>query len=190
MTTTMQLLEAIVGTAEVMGKELSPVGAQMLAQDLSVYSPGAVIQALAKCRKELRTFPTVADIVARIDDGRPGPEEAWAMIPKDERQSVVWTEEMAAAFDACRHLIGYDLVAARMAFREAYSRELAGARSNARPVHWSPSLGFDRHGRESVVLEAVTRGRLTAQHAQELLPDASISPRILALISGATKRLT
>ncbi len=55
-------------------------------------------------------MPTASHIRAAIsgfaeNDGRPGPEEAWALVPKDEETSVVMTEEMAAAAGAARPLI-------------------------------------------------------------------------------------
>src|SRR5688572_5877701 len=51
-----------------------------------------------------RFFPVPADLVAQLDglaaaDGRPGPEEAWAIAlrSRDEGDTVVWTAEMAQA---------------------------------------------------------------------------------------------
>lgn len=184
------LFEAIVGTAEIMGKELSMAGAKMLAHDLATYPAPVVIKALGRCRLELRTFPTVADIIARIDDGRPGVEEAWAMIPKDESASVVWSDEMAGAYAVARSLIDEDEVAARMAFKESYQRLVADARAERRPAKWSPSLGHDPRGRQQALQDAVERGRLSQDHAQALLPGQPISPKVAALIGNAAKRLT
>jgi hypothetical protein len=165
------------------GKEFSKEAAQMIAFDLEGYSESALLAALARCRKELKFFPTVAEIIARIDDGRPGPEAAWAMLPKGEGASVVWTDEMRDAFAASRSLIGSDDIAARKAFIEVYSKQLADARVSGIPVKWSASLGHEISGRESVIKEAVDRGRLTHQEAVALLP--SLEPKAdQALLEG------
>jgi len=185
-----KVLEMIAITAQIYGKEFAPATAQVLAADLEGYPEQSVLAALSRCRKECRQFPTLSEILARIDDGRPGAEEAWAMIPKDESASVVWSDEMAGAFDVARHLIDEDPIAARMAFKETYSRLISDARASGAPVRWTPSLGHDKRGRQAALQEAVERGRLSAPHAQELLPDQPINPKVAALIGGSTKRLT
>ena len=180
-----QLAEALKTTAEIYGKQMSDAAAAMFIADLGRFTPEQILKSLARCRLELRTFPTIADIAARIDDGRPGPEEAWAMIPKDEYSSVVWTDEMRDAFAACRSLLEEDFVAARMAFREKYSQLLAEARSLGRQARWTPSLGHDRHGREQALQRAVQRDLMASDHAQSLLPDLSVqTPASIAMIEG------
>lgn len=165
------LLEAIAVTAELTGTELSAPAAKVMADDLAQYPERQVLMALVRCRRELRSRLTIADVVARLDDGRPGPEEAWAAIPKDEHASTVWTDEMRVAFGASAPLIAAgDLVAARMAFLEVYRAELARARSEGRPVRWEISLGWDPRHREAILDEAVRLGRITAEHAARLLP--------------------
>ncbi|ALQ51887.1 hypothetical protein [Nitrosomonas ureae] len=165
------LLKAIAVTAELTGTELSIDAARMMAEDLSQYPEELVFKALTKCRRELKSRMSLADVISRIDDGRPGPEEAWAMIPKNESGSVVWTQEMAEAYGVCCQLINDgDTVQARMAFLEAYRDRCAKARDQGVAVTWIPSLGHDPHGREQVLVEAVEKGRLTASHAEKLLP--------------------
>lgn len=114
---------------------------------------------------------TVGNIIARLDDGRPGAEEAFAMLPRSESETVVMTDEMAEAFNACRHMIDDgDMVAARMTFKEVYQREIALAREAKRLPRWFPSLGTDPNGRERALTEAVQRGRLSASAVAGLLP--------------------
>jgi len=178
------LLKAIAVTAELTGTELSVDAARMMAEDLSQYPEELVLKALTKCRRELKTRMSLADVISRIDDGRPGAEEAWAMIPKDESGSVVWTDEMAEAYGIAYHLINDgDTVQARMAFTETYRDRCAKARDSGIPVHWTPSLGHDPHSREQVLLDAVEKGRLTASHVEKLLPYRDVSNAGLALIS-------
>ena len=172
MTTKRDVLIALKATAELYGKNMSDTAATMLLNDLRRFTHDQILEALGKCRMELKTFPTVADISSRVSDGRPGVEEAWAMLPRDERDSCVWTSEMSEAFGACRVLIDEgDLVAARMAFKESYSSLLSEARNQGRPVKWSASLGHDKHHRATVLLEAVSRNRLTISEAQAIVPE-------------------
>lgn len=172
MDTNQRLIEELQATAELTGKQISSVAAVMLLNDLRGFSPQQISNALAKCRAELRTFPTLADILSRLDDGRPGPEEAWAMIPKDEEGSVVWTPEMAEAFGAARPLLlEDDPIAARMTFKEVYTRLVCNSRSNHAPVRWVPSLGFERSGRHLAIKVAVEAGRITHEAAMLYLPE-------------------
>ena len=66
------LLQAIAVTAELTGTQLSEGAARVLAADVAPYPEKQVMGALVRCRKELRGRLTVADIIARLDDGRPG----------------------------------------------------------------------------------------------------------------------
>jgi hypothetical protein len=171
------VIAALKATAELYGKTLSETAGTMLLNDLRKFTPDQILAALQKCRTELRTFPTVADIAARIADGRPGIEEAWAMLPRSESDSVVWTEEMAEAYGICRGLIDAgDLVAARMSFKESYQQRVALARDKGWRVKWTPSLGHDKHARETALRDAVEKGRLTQGEAQKLLPEPISAP--------------
>lgn len=165
-----ELLQALAVTAELTGTQLSDAAATMMAADLAVYPLPQVLGALTRCRRELKTRLTVAAIIERLDDGRPGSEEAWAMIPQDERGSVVWTQEMAEAFGVAQALIAVgDLIAARMAFRETYTALVTRARSEQRQVLWMPSFGHDQGGRQPAIEEAVTKGRIGINRARVLL---------------------
>ena len=93
------LLEALAVTAELTGTELSEAAARAMVADLQAYPAQQVLVALTRCRRELKGRLTIAAVLERLDDGRPGPNEAWAMIPQDEAGSVVWTQEMAEAFE-------------------------------------------------------------------------------------------
>lgn len=168
------LLQAIGVTAELTGTNFSEQAARLMANDLSRYPEKMVMGALDRCRKELRGRLTIADVVARLEDGRPGPEEAWSIVLpalEDERVTVVWTDEMAHASFGARHLvISGDKVAARMAFVESYRHLVNVARDAGTPPRWLPSLGLDPFGREGPLREAVRLGRLPESHAALLLP--------------------
>ena len=189
-----EIMMALAVTAELTGTVMSDAAAKVMAEDLSAYPKAQVLGALVKCRRELKGRMTISDVISRLDDGRPGPEEAWAMIPHDEQDSVVWTTEMAEAFGVANSLIkAGDDVQARMAFLEVYRDRVQKARDQKMPVRWMPSLGFDPLGREGVLLEAVENGRLTAKHVLGILPyrDGSDAIRRLEYIqAGVAKRLT
>lgn len=179
-----ELLEAIAVTAELTQTDLSKHAAKAMADDLARFPLPQVLASLTRCRRELRGKLTLADVIARLDDGRPGAEEAWAMLPKSEGASVVWTAEMATAFGVACPLFDTDEVAARMAFKEAYGKAVSEARNAGVPTKWTPSLGHDVWGRESVLRTAVERGRLTAEHASRLLPHLKESPEFRALMEA------
>ena len=144
-----ELLQAIAVTAELCGRTLSPAAAEIFCKDLENYPPQQIVGALTRCRKEVRGALTIQDVVSRIDDGRPGPEEAWAMLPMTESQTVVWTAEMSQAFGVVVSMIDAgEVIPARIAFKESYIRLVNQARDHSLPVEWSPTLGHDAAGRE------------------------------------------
>jgi hypothetical protein len=124
-----------------------------------------VRQALDEHVRTSRFPPTPAEILELIggNDGRPGAEEAWSLClrERDERLTVVWTEEMRAAWAMARPvLVGGDKAGARMAFREAYNREVERARREGRAAAWELSLGHDRALAPEVIRAALADGRL------------------------------
>lgn len=166
-----ELLQALAVTAEITGTELSEAAARVIAADLEAYPHTQVMVALERCRRETKGRLTLAAILERLDDGRPGPNEAWAMIPQDERGSIVWTDEMAHAFGVVQPLIAAgQIVQASMSFREVYADAVARARADRIPPRWTPSLGHDPGGRAAALETAVRMGRIAQDHAAALLP--------------------
>ena len=180
MTISKRLLEEVQATAELCGSALSEGALAVLAGDLEGCDEAAIFSSLRRCRAEVRGRLNLAEILNRVDDGHPGPEEAWAMLPRDEFITVVWTQQMASAWGLVRHLMDEgDMVAARMAFREAYVRLVGSAREERRRPQWSQSLGHDVSGREMPLREAVAKGRLTKSWAQSLLPPPGTAQALL-----------
>lgn len=166
-----QVIEAIAVTAELCGRVFSPAAAVVFASDLDGYPEKQVLAALARCRKEVKGLLTVAEVVSRIEDGRPGSDQAWAMLPHDEDMSAVWTAEMAQAWGIAKPLLGEgDKVGARFAFREAYNKLVADARDKKEPAKWSVTFGHEISGRVVALENAVRAKRLSLNHAVELLP--------------------
>jgi hypothetical protein len=177
------MVQAISLTSEVCGLPLSHAAAEMLAKDLAGFSESAVMDALARCRLELQGPLKAADIIVRIEDGRPDPDEAWAMMPRTESSSVVWTDEMAQAWGVASPLLqAGEVSAAHTAFREIYTKAVLRARISRKPTHWTPSLGSDVAGRERVLLDAVKKQRISAEHAERLLPDQTIAAQAREVI--------
>lgn len=123
-----------------------------------------------------RFVPVPADIVAQLQalagtDSRPGPEEAWsiALGAVDEADTVVWTAEIARAWDVARPVYAQgDEVGARMAFREAYGRLVDAARASGTPAQWTPTLGTDRGRQADALRKAADLGRLPQADADAL----------------------
>lgn len=197
-----QFLQALAVTVELTGTDLSPAAAKVMADDLAQYPEAQVLPALMRCRRELKGRLTIADVLARLDDGRPGPEEAWAMLPKDEHASAFWTDEIREAAAVCHSLIREgETVQARMAFLEKYRTLVQRSRDERIPVKWTFTPGLDRNGREAAILEAAQRGRISAQSAAALLlgryrtgelpyhADSNISGRLAELVNGSVRRL-
>lgn len=181
---------ALSDVADYYRQPLKPAGIQIYWNALLGYELATVRHLLSEHVKASKFMPAVSEILDRIKaaDGRPGPEEAWAMIPHDEASSVVWTEEMAEAFGVVNSLLSDgETIQARMAFLERYKTLVREARDAGRPVRWTPSLGHDSAGREAVLIAAQRAGRLTQQHVAGLLPHHEApSPEVAALLPDMT----
>jgi hypothetical protein len=180
------VLEALAVTAELLGATLSPAAARVLASDLEGIPDPAVLGALVRCRRELRPGAfCVAAILQRIEDGRPGVEQAWAMLPASESQTVVWTDEMVLAWAVAKPLLDDgERVAARMAFKETYTELVARRRDSRIPARWTASIGTDKAEAGRVIEAAVQDGRLPAPYAALLLPyNGPVAPSIAGVIA-------
>ena len=185
-----ELLEAIGVCAELTGTQLSRTAAIVMAQDLSSYDEKQIMGALTRCRKELRGRLTVADILSRLDDGRPGAQEAWAIVSQtmdNEAITIVWTQEMATAYGIAHKV--EDRVAARMAFIEAYNSNVQHCRDRSIPVAWTQCLGSDKDGRDAPLLEAVAKGRITQRHANQFLSQHGQDDLTRLLANAETQKL-
>lgn len=177
-------IKALAIVCELTGTELSKAALHVMASDLAEYPEPQVLGALQRCRRELRGRLTLADVIARLEDGRPGPEEAWAMIPHSEDATVIWTTECMHAHSVAAPLLAQgDKVAARMAFLECYRKLTADARATHMPTKWHISLGWDVPGRTAPLVEAIAKGRLTQNEAARFLPPPE--PPTLKLLEGS-----
>lgn len=168
-----RFVDILSGVFEVYGKERSDTAVALWWKVVEGFSLPAVENALAEHVRTSRFAPTPADVVGLLQarDGRPTADEAWAMIPRTEHESVGWTDEMAAAYGVASPLLGLgDQVAARRAFIDKYTFEVNEARRKGRaPKVWF-SWGWDAAGRQSAVDRAVNAGFLTEERAVAFLP--------------------
>lgn len=170
-------------------KVISGGAKSMFFASLAPYSLVTVRAALgAHCVDKMRGrfTPKPADIIDQIEssaanDGRPGPEEAWAIALKSNNQavSVTLTAEIAEALDICLPVLeSSGAISARKSFLEAYARILENARAERRPVQKWLSLGWDKTGHAEEIKKAVTSGLLCASAIPALMqgPDDEPSP--------------
>ncbi len=166
------ILEAIAVTCELTSTTLSEAAIRVIVETLSEYPEPQVLGAMRRCCKELKSRLTLADILTRLEDGRPGVEEAWALVARclnNENVSLCWSDEIRVAFGTAS-AIADDPVASRMAFKERYTALVSMARDQHEPVKWSVSLGYDVHGRVAALQEAVNKNQISASHAAKFLP--------------------
>lgn len=164
------------------GKTVLTAGAKVLFfRSLQEYPFEYVAGAMAAHIKDPsrgQFVPKPADLIYQIEgalssDSRPGVEEAWAiaLAAVDENETIVWTEEMSAAFWTCKPVLDQgDEVGARMAFKESYSRLVNAARKAGTPVKWQVTPGKNRQRHLIVYQRNVELGRLPAlEHDSPLL---------------------
>lgn len=183
------LIEQVMATAELLGGEMKPNAAGIMAEDLSCYPPDVVKKALRRVRAEHSGRLTLKVIIDRIDEavGRPSPNEAWAMASQalDESKTIVWTDEMAQAWSAARPLAyAGDMVGARMAFLSAYERLVRDARDERRLPVISISEGWDAAGRAAAVEKAAQLGYVRPEQAHAYLPAPEPVFNPVALLQG------
>lgn len=162
------------------GKPLpAPAEIDVWYSQLAPFPPSTIKQAFEAYRVERPDFaPAPNGIVARCKllDGRPDENEAWAvaLTSQDERETVVWTSEMAEAFTVARPLLNVgDEVGARMAFKDAYRRLVTEARSLNKPVRWNVSAGWDAGRHQLAAQDAINAGLLDGPKQPLALPNES-----------------
>jgi len=183
-------------------KVVSPTAKALFFQALAEYPLPLVRAAIGAHVKRGKFTPTPGDIVDHIEastngDGRPGPEEAWAiaLASQDERDTVVWTSETAQAWTVARPVMETSgPISARKTFTETYTRLIAAARAQRRPVAWSAHLGWDKAMQAQVLQRATEQGLLPAPSVAGLLPppevpDSELSPEGRAQLAKVKQML-
>lgn len=169
------MVNQLSGLAVSLGQEVTAERLGIYAKALSDLTQEQLYPVFNRLTLEAKFFPKIAEIRELACDGnsgRPGPEEAWARMPKGDRMeldTVIWCEEEEIAYSAARPLlIEGDLIAARMCFLERYKRALADCKSKA--VKWVVSPGFDADDRLLRLAEAVRQSRISIPYATNFVP--------------------
>jgi len=194
------LLNEITALGEAFGEALTAERQVIYVRALADIPKDRLRCAMQTAISELKWFPKVAALrelagvsTGEHTDGRPGPEEAWARMPKGERMeddTVVWCEEERAAYGACRSLLlEGDQIGARMAFKERYEREVAEARSQSRPARWIVSAGYDIEHRLAALASAVGEKRIGVDYALNFIPEPRRNDFALILPPATSKGL-
>ncbi len=160
-----EIIKALAIAAELCGTQLSVEAAKVFAMKLEAHPKGAVLRAIDRAMEECKGRLTLADVISRIEDGRPSADEAWGMIPKSEHDTAVVTREMNRAMSGIADMIENDPIPGRLAFKAAYERELREARSANRPTEWEITLGWSPSGRTGPVMDALAKGRISQDQA-------------------------
>lgn len=181
------LMGQLAATSELLDRPISPVAVEMMAADLASYPREVLTAALQRVRTEHTGKLTPKAVIDRIDEvmGRPGSNEAWAtaLLALDERNTVVWTDEMERAWVVAQPLAaGGDLIGARMAFKDAYDRLVRTAREERRLPVTRVSVGWDAAGRAAPVDQAVKLGYMTPGDAVSYLPAPDAGAGVVALL--------
>lgn len=171
-----EIIKALAIAAELCGTQLSVEAAKVFAMKLETFPKGAVLKAIDRAMEECKGRLTLADVISRIEDGRPSADEAWGMIPKSEHDTSVCTPEMLRAMSGISDMIENDPIPARMAFKAAYEREVRAARSESKPLVWHISIGWSASGRDGPVLDALSKGRITQQEAHAAIGHIEHAP--------------
>ncbi|HGO6078330.1 TPA: hypothetical protein ACK3PA_002743 [Burkholderia cenocepacia] len=153
----------------------SPQVLRLFFDRLAPYPLHMVLAAIGRHIDASEFAPTPASILKhlpKMSDGRPEADEAWAIAIRsaDERETVVWTQEIAEAWAIASPVFDGDEIGARMAFKAAYARIVDRNRGANLPPQWVVSQGFDAQRRIEVVEQAVRAGRLQLTHAQAVVP--------------------
>jgi hypothetical protein len=154
-------------------KQITPQAISMAFDLLKDHSINNVLGGLkAHCLDPVRGQfpPKPADIIAQIERRMPqrvSADEAWTMLPHDESDTVVWTDEMAEAYSIAKK--EPDSTASRMAFRSAYDRIVERNKVQGIRPKWIYSVGWDTEKRCIALQAAIKQGRISASDVDPLL---------------------
>lgn len=191
------IIKALVATYACMSQDMPDAAIEVMENKLRAYPEPLVLSAIDQCLTECRKM-ALSDILDRIQTGHPGVEEAWAICyPSlyDEGVTCIRTPPMEIACGVAWALRD-DKVAARMAFKESYAKEVNAFRQQGLPITWAVSPGYDVQGRIQPIRQAVADGKITEALAKVfLLPEhhegittlPDFPERITKLIEGINK---
>lgn len=111
-------------------------------------------------------WPSVSELAEWLGrESDPGPEEAWGIVAsllQSESASACLTEDMHDGFCAAWPL-REDPIAARMTFREVYTKKVAARKAQGLPPRWMVLPGRDHEATARARAEALARNRQLLQ---------------------------
>lgn len=199
----------LVSAMAIYDKQITKPVADLFFAALGAYSMDQVRDGLSRHLQDPadgKFSPKPADVIRQIQsvaasDGRPGKDEAWSIALRslNESDTVLVTEEILTALTAAYPLLQLrDKVAARLAFVEAYERQIAMVRrGQGSAAKWIVSLGDDKSRRAQAIDDGIRSGRLTneqaephlvriGQETQRISAEGSAIAGLLAGPAGAT----
>lgn len=169
-----ETVKMIVLTSEICGgaRWSDEVGEYVKAH-IEHYGDAAVKHALKRCQLEVKGLLSLADIIARIPDGRPTVAVAYAQVSGSEADTFITTDEVLAAWGIARQTDG-DKFAQRAAFDAAYKEICASNRISGVFPKQIVSIGHDKARAKAAIEAGVKQGLLepTDPVAREYFPDA------------------
>lgn len=173
-----KVLEALAVVLDMAGQDMSEPAMEMIVDELASFDFVEVKKAIRRCARECKYKITLAEIIERIDDGRPSPEKAWSEVQHltEDDAKVLTVEQNAAFCMVSTSLIDGDTsakVAARQTFLQQYEKLCKESRERGEPVQYF--LSRANNDRDSTkALEAVTlaisENKLPKPEAVKLLP--------------------
>lgn len=186
------VINSLFVSLDMMGQSMSEQAVEMMATELYRYDFNAVQNAIKKCTRECKYRINLAEIVSRIDDGRPSAEEAWQEVyTLSEHDSKVMTREQQIAFCSVSYALQEatttDLINCKRAFVEKYNKLCEQAKADAEPVKYVMSMGSDSDGRKAAAVDAVAQGKLTQERAVAMLPEYEYEIMDVPLLEGQSE---
>lgn len=204
-----EFITLLVSAMAIYDKQITKPVADLFFAALGPYSLPQVREGLSNHLQDPvdgKFSPKPADVIRQIQnaaggDGRPGKDLAWsiAMRSLDDMETVVLTDEILAAREMAMPLLEIrDKVAARLAFVEAYEKQVDMARRAGKPINVIVSLGDDKARRAPAVEDAIRTGLLTQEQAsphlvrigQETQPISDEGAAIAGLLAGPAGKPT
>lgn len=185
------LTKELAATAEALGQTITKNTAALMAADLSAFPQERLRVALSRTRMECTGKLTLKFILDQLDalQGRLASNEAWALAlrAREERDTVVWTDEIAEAWAVAAPMAaGRDLVGARMAFKDAYDRITQEARDTQKRPEPRVAVGWDNAQRIAVVTAAYNDGRIPLALAMDVVHENEVALAGKTLVPLAT----
>lgn len=187
------LIEATTLTWQLCGSDLTPAAARMMLLQIRQYGGQAIMDALSAVQREVKGRPSLADVVQRLEaqDGRPGPEEAWAIgfssWKNPDTSMVILSEIQVAMGSAWELLKAGDKVAARVAFLESYRNAVCLARKCGLAAFWMLSIGGSGLDVPEALGAAVKAGRIPLDRALGYLQHEPKNQVLLLHLAGVTE---